>query len=287
MELHEQGAPQGESNAGRAPSIQVRAFSTKQLLGDVPKHWLGGSVLATHLANGVNLLFPAGERFFVRSVRHYLKAIQDDPALVDAVRGFAGQEGHHARAHEDVFALLERQGYRIAPYLRAYEALAYQVIERVAPPPLRLAATAACEHFTAVMAENFLSEMANEPIHPALKELLVWHACEEIEHRAVAFDVFQRVDGRYSMRMAGLGVATLTLGGFWIAATLYLLSQEPDALRTVRREGRVLKDRQPFGERVFGRGLREYVQRDFHPMKNTRLDELARSFLPRIQAALA
>ena len=50
------------------------------LTADIPRHWFGGNALATHLVNGVNLLFPAGERFFVRSVRHYLDKLEDDPA---------------------------------------------------------------------------------------------------------------------------------------------------------------------------------------------------------------
>jgi len=261
--------------------IKPRSFPLSILREAVPRHWLGGSALATHLANGVNLLFPAGERFFVRSVRHYLKQIENDPALVEAVRGFAGQEGHHARAHEEVFELLERQGYEIRGFLRAYEALAFGVIEKAAPPALRLATTAACEHFTAVMAESFLKEMSDQPnVDAAMRKLLSWHACEEIEHRAVAFEVFQRVDGRYAMRIAGLAMATTLLAGFWIAGTRHLLAQEKaGVLRTIRREGAAIKERQPFSRRVFGRGIREYVARDFHPSHRTDLDDLAAAFL--------
>lgn len=261
--------------------IKPRSFPLSVLKQGVPRHWLGGSVLATHLANGVNLLFPAGERFFVRSVRHYLKQIENDPALIEAVRGFAGQEGHHARAHEEVFALLEQQGYDIKGYLRAYEALAFGAIERLATPSLRLATTAACEHFTAVMAENFLTEMVDEPsVDLAMRQLLMWHACEEIEHRAVAFEVFQRVDGRFAMRMAGLAMATATLGGFWVAATLHLLRQEKGGvLGTLRREGAAMKERQPFSRRVFGRGIREYMDKNFHPKNRADLDELAARYL--------
>lgn len=266
--------------------IKPRSFPLSVLRQGVPRHWLGGSVLATHLANGVNLLFPAGERFFVRSVRHYLKQIEGDPALVEAVRGFAGQEGHHARAHEEVFELLEQQGYDIRGFLRGYEALAYRVIEKVAPASLRLATTAACEHFTAVMAENFLTEMVDEAgLDPAMRQLFMWHACEEIEHRAVAFEVFQRVDGRHAMRMAGLAMATAMLASFWIAGTIHLLRQEQHGVvGTLRREGAAMKERQPFSRRVFGRGIREYVERDFHPSKRKDLDDLASAYLEKFTA---
>src|SRR4051812_23756656 len=60
-----------------------------------PRHWLADNAFATHLSNGVNLLFPAGERFFVRSVRFYQEEIRD-PVLSAQVKGFFGQEGRHA-----------------------------------------------------------------------------------------------------------------------------------------------------------------------------------------------
>lgn len=263
------------------PTITPRVFPTSILDASVPRAWLAGSPLATHIANGVSLLFPLGERFFVRSVRHYQSLIERDPELADAVRRFATQEGLHARAHERHIELLEEQGYRVRPFLHAYDRLAFGVIEKLFPPNLRLAATAACEHFTAVLAENFLREMDEGRVDPVMRKLLGWHACEEIEHRAVAFDVLARADGRHSVRVAGLAIATVTLSGFWIAATLWLLAQEPHLLKTVTRDGREVAARQPFGERVFGRAIRAYLARDFHPLDNEELDTLAASFLSR------
>jgi hypothetical protein len=263
--------------------IRPRAFPVSRL-ANVPRHWLAGSVLATHLANGVGSLFPAGERFFVRSVRHFSDVIERDPELAEAVRGFAGQEGWHAGAHERHIRLLEEQGYRIRPLLRAYERIGYGLLEPAFSPVMRLAVTAAAEHFTAIMAENFLTEGLFRDIHPAMGELLGWHASEEIEHRSVAFEVLRRVDDRYAVRIAGLVIAATTLAGFWIAATLYLLSQEPGIGKVALREGPEFAKRQPFGERVFGRGIRAYLRRDFHPADAKHLDALAASFLSRFEA---
>src|SRR5687767_14902222 len=90
----------------------------------VPRRWFGGLALPTHLSNGVNLLFPLGERFFVRSVRYFEQAIADDPALLAAVRGFYGQEGRHSQAHERLFSTLRAQGFEIDTFLRFYKAVA-------------------------------------------------------------------------------------------------------------------------------------------------------------------
>ena len=247
--------------------------------GSIPRHWLANNVWATHVANGVNLLFPAGERFFVRAVRHYLPKVED-PVLREHVKGFFGQEGRHAKEHERFFEVLEQQGYDVQRFLRVYEAIAYGLIEKIAPPSLRLASTAACEHFTAILAEEALRGRLLDFAHPSLRKLLWWHAAEEIEHRAVAFDVLRAVAPGYGLRMAGLAMATVCLAGFWIAATSSLLVQERSLGRTRLKKDAAIARAWP-GTRdrdVFARGIREYMRRDFHPSQSD-IDGLASAYL--------
>jgi predicted metal-dependent hydrolase len=244
----------------------------------VPRRWFADLAVASHIVNGVNLLFPAGERFFVRSVRHYLDQIEE-PLLREQVKGFFGQEGRHAQAHERFFEVLESQGYEIAEFLATYERIMYGTIEPMTSPELRLAVTVALEHYTAIMAENVFHDGLLEQAHPTMKALLLWHAAEEIEHRAVAFDVLKKVAPSYRLRMAGLAMATVALGGFWIAATAMLLKQdwkrgERGAIRAFRKvdtEGTI-------AQQVFARGIREYIRRDFHPSQND-VDGLASNYL--------
>lgn len=259
------------------PSAEIRPRAPRLTFdAELPRHWLGGSAVATHMANGVNLLFPAGERMFVRSMRRYLDGL-DDAELRARVRGFFGQEGQHARAHERYFRVLEAQGYAIGPFLKFYERLAYGVIERLAPPLLRLSVTVALEHYTAIMAELALRERMLDAAPRAMRELLLWHAAEEIEHKSVAFDVLARVEPSYALRMAGLVVATACLAGFWAAATGTLLWQDRDRGATLA-DLRAQQRERPVVRRVFLRGIREYVRRDFHPAQNDNL-HLARTYL--------
>ncbi len=251
-------------------------------LEGVPRPWVGGNVVATHIANGVNMLFPAGERFFIRSVRHYLKDLKDEK-LRARVLGFFAQEGRHAKEHDDFNAILASQGYDVERFLKLYERIAYGVIEKAAPPHIRLAATAACEHFTAILAENALRMRFLDVADPQMRALLLWHAAEEIEHRDVAFDVLMEVDPRYSTRAIGLAIGSACLAGFWLAATLHLLEDERKAhgVRGLGRQFKQLRSHQAtFGKRkpVFVNGIRQYLRRDFHPSKND-LDELAREYL--------
>ena len=257
-------------------------------LEGVPRHWFGGNMVATHVANGVNLLFPAGERFFVRSVKHYLDQLGDEH-LKERVRGFFGQEGRHAKEHDVFNRILQEHGYDVDRFLALYEKIAYGIIEKSTPPHIRLAATAACEHFTAILAENALRMRFLDVADSRMRALLLWHASEEIEHRDVAYDVLMAIDPRYSTRAIGMAIGSACLASFWLAASLHLLEQErkKDGLGVIAKHFRDLrKHRRTFGNRkpVFAPGIREYLKRDFHPSKNE-IDDLAREYLA--QAGLA
>jgi uncharacterized protein len=256
-------------NTSRIPTPRT----PKVAFDEVPKHWFVESAAATHVANAVNLLFPAGERFFVRSVRHYMDRVS--PELAAQVKGFFGQEGRHAQAHERFFDTLRAQGYDVDSILERYEYAAYEKIEKYSPPAVRLAVTVALEHFTAIMAEDALGHDALAHADPEMRRLFEWHAVEELEHKAVAFDVLQEVAPGYALRMLGVLLATLTLGGFWVWALRELLKEEGMTLSDAMRELRDLRKKakatgearvmEPVATRVFVRGIREYMRPGFHP----------------------
>lgn len=250
--------------ATRIPKPRPAPLGAKETK-DVPRHWFLGLAFPTHVSNGVNLLFPIGERFFVKSVRRFEHRI-DDPVLLAKVKGFYGQEGRHAKAHEDVIQMLRDQGYEVDRFLRVYERVMQGFLERVLPPELSLAGTAAAEHFTAIMAKGALTFRFLDAAHPAMRDLLFWHAAEEIEHKSVAFDVLQKIAPSYAVRMTGLALATITLSTFWAVGTAMLLAQEDESLRAMWEKAKAARtdDRTIFRD-VFLRGILDYARRDFHP----------------------
>lgn len=253
-------------------SILPRHFDVD--LSEVPRHWMAGHPVPTHIANGVNLLFPIGERFFVRSVNAYLDQL-DDPQLYADVRAFFAQEGRHAHAHDRFNQVLRDQGFEIDGFLERYQALLTR-IEGALTPELRLSVTAATEHFTAILAEGVFTGPLLDSAALPMKTLLAWHALEEIEHRSVAFDVLQKVNPSYALRLAGLAIATTTLAGFWAWAAVTLLRQDGDRKKASRYLSS--KERPPIIRRVFLRGIRAYIRRSFHP-KDAPLDQLAAEWM--------
>ncbi|CAN5482374.1 hypothetical protein BH11MYX1_BH11MYX1_27200 [soil metagenome] len=250
---------------------------------DVPRHWMANNPVATAITNGINLLFPHGERFFVRSVHRYAKQITD-PELQKQVKAFFKQEGHHSSAHDDFNQRLRSQGIEIDRFLARYATIS-RWLEAKLGSKLNLAGTAAAEHFTAIMAEGAFASGTFDLMHPTMQKLLAWHAAEEIEHKAVAFDVLQAVDDSYALRMAGLAYATTLLAGFWLWSAVGLVQQEQLGWRGLRENMQKMQVKRsaqtthggPVVSRVFWRGIREYIRRDFHPRDNAN-EHLARAW---------
>lgn len=231
--------------------------------------WNAGSVHLSQFMNTLSLFFPVGERFFIEAVRNYRDRIAD-PELKKAVTAFIGQEAMHGREHEQYNAALFARVPEAAAMERAV-ARFLAFLQRRAPKSLRLSATIALEHFTAIMADGLLREpRILERADPRFAALWQWHALEETEHKAVAYDVWEAVKGRgpaaYAERALGLLLATAI---FWSLAL-------PFYLRILRREGR-LTDwagwrvflRHAFGEIGFLRKLvrpwADYFRPRFHP----------------------
>jgi len=173
---------------------------------NVPRYWAAGDPFETQLFNALSLTFPKGERMFIDSVRNFRDRI-DDAALIDDVRAFIGQETQHGKEHEAFNDWIASQGYpveRIYAYIDERQALA-----ATAPEIVRLAITCALEHFTAIMADAVLSDdELVASMDESVRALWVWHAIEETEHKAVAFDVFQHVGGDHRTRTVAMAYIT-------------------------------------------------------------------------------
>lgn len=242
--------------------------------GPLPRHGIADNAVATHVFNGLNLVFPDGERFFIDAVRANLSDV-DDPELARQVRGFFGQEARHAHEHERYFAALEAQGYEIRGFLRRFKGF-IRFTTRWLPRGLRLAMTAGAEHYTATFGALALEDDLVTQAHPVLRDLIVWHATEEIEHKAVAWDVLQATHPSYALRVAGFALATLALFAWSAVATRMLLRQDLRAGRLTREEltaqRRALRGRDDAIVGQVRARVRDYFRRDFHP---NQIDDLA------------
>lgn len=180
-------------------------------LSGVPRAWHGGRQSITSFFNNLSTFFPAGERFFIESVRAHRAYITSDSLKRDA-HTFYAQEGLHTREHARYNELLEAQGYPARSLDARVERLLGRV-RKITTQRWQLAATCALEHFTAIMADWVLSDpRLLEGADATMAALWRWHAAEESEHKAVAFDVYQEAGGFYAERCV---VMVLASAIFW------------------------------------------------------------------------
>lgn len=191
-----------------------------------PKYWYDSNPFKTHFFNALFTLFPPGEDFFVRSVLHYRGEINDE-AMQEEINGFASQEGIHSRCHADHLDILERQGYTSLKRENKLIDGLLNFLNRRAPR-LALALTVALEHFTAMLSHQVFvyPELFINPAHQDFKPMMAWHALEELEHKAVAFDVYQKVDGSHARLVLGVILATISLAGFSVIRMIPLLFKD-------------------------------------------------------------
>lgn len=188
----------------RRPSFDL----AEALEGD----WYGGSAFKTAFFNALSMLFPAGEKFFIDTVRHYREEI-DDPKLLAEIAAFTAQEGTHRVQHQRYNELLcDRRGYDLERIERPTRRR-IKWARRLLPARQQLAATVVTEHLTAMLADTFLgSPDTLEGADPEVAALWRWHLVEEAEHKAVAFDTFVAVGGTlFERRFALLGNTFLFL----------------------------------------------------------------------------
>jgi predicted metal-dependent hydrolase len=200
-------------------------------------HWLSGDAFTTHVVNVLHLLLPAGEEWFVEVFKEAMPLIEDEE-LREQVAGFIGQEAMHAHAHTGVLEHLKSRGLDPTPFTDQV----HWVFEKLlGPRPLsglraenylveRLAIIAGIEHVTAFLGDWVLNAkgLDEAEIHPTMLDLLRWHGAEEVEHRAVAFDVLNYFDKGYFRRVRTYSVAVPALVWLWMRGTRFLMRNDPE-----------------------------------------------------------
>ncbi|MFY9178983.1 MAG: metal-dependent hydrolase [Venatoribacter sp.] len=249
-------------------NIDGRKMEFNFELDEIPRTWVKDDVFTSSFLSALSCLFPEGERMFMDAVRDNLDKISD-PQLLEQVKGFIKQEAIHGHEHAQYNAYLKKWGYPIDK-INNFEKKEKIWMRKWLPASRRLAITCALEHFTAIMAHQLLTNSDfTQDMHPEFKQLWRWHAIEETEHKAVAFDVYQQAVGKYWLRALTMFEVTILF-----------------CLRTSIIQAIFLwKDRQLFNPKVWWQGFRfyflkpglvrsiasdylDYYKKDFHPWRH-------------------
>jgi uncharacterized protein len=257
------------------PRPEIRPRNLEFPLGDdVPNLWHGGDPYVTHFFDGLSIMFPEGEKFFMDAVRHFQGEVRD-AKLREEVRAFCGQEGIHAREHRSYNEWLASRGYPVA-FLE--KIVGWRVaLARKFSPKFQLAITCALEHFTAILADALLRDpRLVADMHPRMAELWRWHAIEETEHKAVAFDVYRIVApgfGGWLRRVAAMWMVTLLFTS-QIVLHQVVLERHDGVLWRIRGRGHALRYfwTEPGFLRRALRSYLSYYRPGFHPWQHDNAD---------------
>jgi|TARA_Y100000748_G_scaffold235989_1_gene199994 hypothetical protein len=237
------------------------AFDTET---PMKKYTFNNNSLVSTFFYALSALFPDGERFFIHSVRNFKDDITDEKMKAD-IKGFIGQEAHHGISHEALNKAIGDMGFPM-------QAITDRLHKRVAflktlSRERQLALTVAMEHFTASLAEFLLKNPeAMDTVDPTVRKMMLWHAVEEIEHKAVAFDVYRAFVNKEFMRKRIMVVA---VGGLFCRLAYYqflLLKSDrhfpswrewKEATQFFWGKKGILRDNV--------KGLREFFHTGFHP----------------------
>lgn len=231
-------------------------------------HWLGGDPVGTAVFNALSITFPDGERLFIDAVRHYRGELSGK--LADDVKNFIAQEAVHSREHHLLNQLIDRDKYPVAEVEAGVrERVAYA---RSRGPMRMLISTIALEHFTAMMADSHARHLdLFDGADPGIERMWRWHAMEETEHKAVAYDVFLHATKRWSplQRYLRRCLAMALISYFFTRnITQYaalLLTADGYAYKDAHRAVRRFVWREPG---IFSRNLKTYFawyRPGFHP----------------------
>lgn len=227
-------------------------------------HWHGGSAFRTQYFNALSMGFPEMERRMIYSVRTAMAKLGDTPQarhLQGPAQNFIAQEASHSLVHARLNVQRINPNWPVLTNLWPRRKIAQHHWLS------NLARTCAVEHVTTILSVYvFRQPSLFNPVPPSLRDLWLWHAAEEIEHRCLALDVYRVAEGGYLRRIAYFFLIVFTANALVMAQTLTNLALDGQLFkpRTWRdafvlfwgREGLVW---------FFGRHLPTYLRPDFSP----------------------
>ncbi|OEC91447.1 metal-dependent hydrolase [Acinetobacter sp. YK3] len=236
---------------------------------EIPEFWFNHNPLLTMLLTALSSAFPEGELQFIHSVRNYQTKIKD-PVLLKQVRAFIGQEAHHGKEHDVLNAVMLKKGYPVDRIYKRFKKMNRLMQEQFSPAH-QLACTVCMEHLTAILADYFITtapeDLALFNVH--LRKIWAWHAIEETEHKAVAFDVYQSLVNRpYFLRLVMLET-TFSFLMITTRGTIELLrhSGRQGDLKTLYQGVTYLFGRKGLVKKI-SKPYLDFFSTDFHPWQH-------------------
>ncbi len=232
------------------------------------RHWVRGDMFATAFLNALSVVFPRGEAFMIEALHPWRN--RTEGRLAAEIATFIQQEAAHSREHVGFNKAIIDAGYDIGALDKAIKR--FVSIFANTGEVTKLGATMCIEHLTAIVAAELLANRDHlEGTDLELRKLWLWHAVEEVEHKAVAFDVWL-----FAVRDWGAARRWLVRSGLMLAVTVsFFINRTRGQVELLRQDGiPVWKGwglclRHGFARGSIGRNVlrpwSKFFGRNFHP----------------------
>lgn len=248
--------------------IELSVRKPKFNLGHLQKvYWSKGNPIQSHFLNSFSVILPKTEHFFIEVINANRKNILN-PKLSQSAKIFCQQEAQHLSVHKKYNAFLIANGYSRLPLFESIFSKIIWALSKCLPQSFLLALTAGGEHVTSFMAHEYLAdpERWGATSNHEISKIWAWHAAEEIEHKAVCFDVYQEQVQNWILRLvAYLAITTLSIG-YATLIQAYFLSSDGILFNigTWTHYRHFLLGPKGF-LRLYIEETKRYFARDFHP----------------------
>lgn len=202
---------------------------------------MGNDPVATAYYNAFSASFPQVERYFIEALRRYRD--RASPELQKEIAAFIAQEAVHSREHITFNRDTICSGYDLTKIdMLLKKRLAWA---RTLSAVRQVASVAALEHYTAILSHEVIDKAQLDDAPAEIRRLMYWHAGEEVEHKAVAFDTFMLAAQdlsapiRWLMRCTVMVAATALLFQFFLTSVAEFFRQ--DGIVSARTWTRFLK----------------------------------------------
>ncbi|PTQ91107.1 metal-dependent hydrolase [Agitococcus lubricus] len=236
---------------------------------DSERYYYDNNPYLSTFLTALSSLFPEGESFFVESVRAYREQITD-PILKAQVSGFIGQEAMHSKEHQAFNDMATRLGYPVDKLDKTLAKLLH-FGQKALPKSVQLSITVSLEHYTAIIAEMLLRDpVVQQKFAAEARQLWLWHALEENEHKTVAYDVYEQVVGSYALRVGTMIPVTVIFFAVTFAFHARLLATDGQLFK-FRQNWDAFKYCWNGKKGVFSRLLPQYLdffKPSFHPKQH-------------------
>ena len=196
---------------------------------DIDPVVVAGDPEQSYIMIGLSLLLPYLEPYLIRTMKEAKKQISD-PDLIDDLERFSAQEGQHYRQHIRLNDAIRLQGFPKLAELEKVLGADYRRFSKTRSLRFNLAYAEGFEALTTAVARSSFERGPDPNMHPSVGALFQWHLVEELEHRTVAFDVYENVCGGYAYRLVAGLYAQWHMASFIRRVTRYMLEADPEAV---------------------------------------------------------